>query len=181
MDSLDAIWTPQQDIARQPPWQHSDCGHAEETAEQKRKLQHYSDYPRIVSLLPATIDTFRCMAPRLHTLLENIASLGCAQRVHLAATHIAGHAVGSAEQRKLQHYSDFSHSDYLLPAAIVTCGCMAPRLHCLIEKIASLGYARRENMLPAEMGMPAAHLSFCDVVCQPVCSELRAMRCTREL
>eukprot|EP00850_Spirogloea_muscicola_P011007 SM000066S20482 [mRNA] locus=s66:492462:502032:- [translate_table: standard] len=77
-----------------------------------------------------------------------------------ASTHIAGDAVGGAEQRKLRHYSDHPRSDHLLPAASDTSGCMGPRFHILLENIASLGCARREDMLPAQMGMPAAYLSF---------------------
>eukprot|EP00850_Spirogloea_muscicola_P011275 SM000069S20712 [mRNA] locus=s69:457489:458121:- [translate_table: standard] len=77
-----------------------------------------------------------------------------------ASTHIAGHAVGGAKQKKLRHYSDYPRSDHLLPAAIDTFGCLGPRFHTLLENIASLGYARREDMLPAQMGMPAAYLSF---------------------
>eukprot|EP00850_Spirogloea_muscicola_P008597 SM000046S16378 [mRNA] locus=s46:256832:262413:- [translate_table: standard] len=77
-----------------------------------------------------------------------------------ASTHIAGHAVGGAEQKKLRHYSDYPRSDHLLPAAIDTFGCLGPRFHTLLENIASLGYARREDMLPAQMGMPAAYVSF---------------------
>eukprot|EP00850_Spirogloea_muscicola_P023510 SM000362S13797 [mRNA] locus=s362:10524:11038:- [translate_table: standard] len=60
-----------------------------------------------------------------------------------ASTHIAGHAVGGAEQRKLQHCSDYPRSDQLLPAAVDTFGCMGPRFHILLEYLASLGYARR--------------------------------------
>eukprot|EP00850_Spirogloea_muscicola_P024588 SM001107S19186 [mRNA] locus=s1107:1864:2145:- [translate_table: standard] len=37
---------------------------------------------------------------------------------NLTSTHIAGHAVGGAEQRKLLHYFDYPRSDHLLPAAI---------------------------------------------------------------
>eukprot|EP00850_Spirogloea_muscicola_P015785 SM000124S25917 [mRNA] locus=s124:37205:38722:+ [translate_table: standard] len=74
--------------------------------------------------------------------------------------HIAGHAVGGAEQRKLRHYSDYPCSDHLVPAAIDIFSCMGPRFHTLLENIASLGYAQREDMLPAQMGMPAAYLSF---------------------
>eukprot|EP00850_Spirogloea_muscicola_P023528 SM000364S13663 [mRNA] locus=s364:50699:52272:+ [translate_table: standard] len=37
---------------------------------------------------------------------------------------------------------------------------MRPRFHTLLENVASLGYARREDMLPAQMDMPAAYLSF---------------------
>eukprot|EP00850_Spirogloea_muscicola_P009951 SM000057S18381 [mRNA] locus=s57:217778:218536:- [translate_table: standard] len=68
--------------------------------------------------------------------------------------------MGGAEQKKLRHYSDYPRSDHLLPAAIDTFGCLGPRFHTLLENIASLGYARREDMLPAQMGMPAAYLSF---------------------
>eukprot|EP00850_Spirogloea_muscicola_P002247 SM000008S22336 [mRNA] locus=s8:1149406:1151199:+ [translate_table: standard] len=77
-----------------------------------------------------------------------------------ASTHIAGHAVGGAEQRKLRHYSVYPRSDLLLPTAIDTVGCLGPRFHTLLENIASLGYARRKDMLPAQMGMPAVYLSF---------------------
>eukprot|EP00850_Spirogloea_muscicola_P022320 SM000287S10642 [mRNA] locus=s287:115859:116375:+ [translate_table: standard] len=64
---------------------------------------------------------------------------------NFALTHIAGHAVGGAEQRKLRHYSDYPRSDQLLPVAIDTFGCIGPRFHTLLENIASLGYARRED------------------------------------
>eukprot|EP00850_Spirogloea_muscicola_P001405 SM000005S17202 [mRNA] locus=s5:714075:723832:- [translate_table: standard] len=47
-------------------------------------------------------------------------------------------------------------SDHLLPAAIDTFGCMCPRFHTLLTNIASLGNARREDMLPAEVDLPAA-------------------------
>eukprot|EP00850_Spirogloea_muscicola_P003376 SM000013S26545 [mRNA] locus=s13:959072:959990:- [translate_table: standard] len=75
-----------------------------------------------------------------------------------ASMHIAGHAVGSAEQRKLQHYSGYPQCDQLLPAA-VDFGCLGPRFHTL-QNLATLGYARRADVFPAEMGLPAAYLSF---------------------
>eukprot|EP00850_Spirogloea_muscicola_P001378 SM000005S17175 [mRNA] locus=s5:537974:538360:- [translate_table: standard] len=64
------------------------------------------------------------------------------------------------QQRKLLHFSDYPRRDHLLTAAIDTFGCMGPRFHTLLEHVASLGYTRREDMLPAQMGMPAACLSF---------------------
>eukprot|EP00850_Spirogloea_muscicola_P010812 SM000065S20161 [mRNA] locus=s65:45001:45851:- [translate_table: standard] len=36
---------------------------------------------------------------------------------------------------------------------------LGPRFHTLIENIACLAYARREDMLQAQMGMPAAYFS----------------------
>eukprot|EP00850_Spirogloea_muscicola_P010585 SM000063S19975 [mRNA] locus=s63:66832:67464:+ [translate_table: standard] len=77
-----------------------------------------------------------------------------------ASTHIAGHAVGSAEQRKLQHYSDYPQCDQLLPAAIDIFGCLGPRFLTLLQNIANLGYTRHADVFPAEMGLPAAYLSL---------------------
>eukprot|EP00850_Spirogloea_muscicola_P016161 SM000129S26148 [mRNA] locus=s129:229123:230901:- [translate_table: standard] len=52
-----------------------------------------------------------------------------------ASTHIAGHAVGGAEQRKLRHYSDYPQCDQLLPAAVDIFGCLGPRFHTLLQNI----------------------------------------------
>eukprot|EP00850_Spirogloea_muscicola_P001003 SM000003S11248 [mRNA] locus=s3:1723598:1729805:+ [translate_table: standard] len=149
------------------------AGQAVESAEQ-RKLLRYSDYFRSDHLPPATTGSFCCISPHFQTL----------SRIHRQSTTRDGHAgsmivvsaplcVNLSElterayseltlmlfTRKLKGMSIGVH-DHLLPAAIDTFGCLGPRFHTLLENIASLGYARREDMLPTQMGMPAAYLSF---------------------
>eukprot|EP00850_Spirogloea_muscicola_P023210 SM000338S12941 [mRNA] locus=s338:51740:52198:- [translate_table: standard] len=92
-----------------------------------------------------------------------------------ASTHIAGLAVGGAEQKKLRHYSDYPQCDQLLQAAIDIYGCLGPRFHCF--KTLPIGYTRRADVFPAEMGLPAAYLSLL----RQICSVLRLVPCTRKL